>query len=178
MQEVSERMLGLLSRQPWQSAYHRSPLPGGIGGIGRCCTMILLRKVCVGASCMTLPSCRRLWPGSMHAATSCCANARVRQPLADQFCCCCHAPQDRVGPPPGQSEVQWLEPYVCSLNDTRLDVGFQRDVKGVRCTILGRPVRIRWGGQGLAGVAGRPGMLGVSPCACAALEQGVHVLGC
>ena len=41
-QEVSRRALGLLSRQPWLAAYTRSPVPERI----RCCTMILLRKVC------------------------------------------------------------------------------------------------------------------------------------
>ncbi|PRW33603.1 heme oxygenase isoform B [Chlorella sorokiniana] len=89
LQEVSQRALGLLSRQPWLAAYLRSPVPERI----RCCTMILLRK-------------------------------------------------DRVGPPPAHREVQWLEPYICGLNDERGEVGFPRDVKSVRCTILGRPVRI------------------------------------
>ena len=41
-QEVSGRALGLLSRQPWLAAYLGSPVPERI----RCCTMILLRKVC------------------------------------------------------------------------------------------------------------------------------------
>ena len=43
LQEVSARTLGLLGRQPWLADYHRSPLPADIG---RCCTVILLRKVC------------------------------------------------------------------------------------------------------------------------------------
>ncbi len=48
-------------------------------------------------------------------------------------------------PPPGHREVQWLEPYVLKLNDDRGDdAAFERDVKSVRCSILGRPVRIRW----------------------------------
>ena len=88
-------------------------------------------------------ACRTVWAD----ATGCSSWSELTQFLTRCRLTCCV--QDRVGPPPAHREVQWLEPYICGLNDERGDVGFPRDVKSVRCTILGRPVRIRWaaGGQ-------------------------------
>lgn len=171
MQEVSKAVLGLLGQQPWWEAYLRSPLPPDIG---RCCTLILLRKVrrrlcvefkaamagCTGCSpaAAGLPAWHGMaWHGVGMAW--CCTLQVPAQPSSPCRSCLlvaqpCHAActyvplhalQDRV------SEVQWLEPYVYDLNDMREDEGFERDVKSVCCTLLGRPLRIRCRCQ-----AGRP----------------------
>ncbi|KAI7836605.1 hypothetical protein COHA_009563 [Chlorella ohadii] len=125
LQEVSARTLGLLGRQPWLADYHRSPLPADIG---RCCTVILLRK----DRMRTPPDRRKVQWLQPHALK-----------LNDTFLPQANCLQDRVRPPPGHREVQWLEPYVLKLNDDRGDdAAFERDVKSVRCSILGRPVRI------------------------------------